>query len=65
MWDFVGQLWQKFKGKKGLEIGAKSESSVSLGSSCCGSAVMNLTSIQEDMGSFPGCAQWVRDPMLP
>ena len=35
-----------------------------LGSSHCGSVVMNPTSIHEDVGSIPGLAQWVKDPML-
>ena len=33
-------------------------------SSHCGSAVMNLTSSHEDVGSIPGLPQWVRDPVL-
>ena len=33
-------------------------------SCCCGSSVMNLTSIFEDVGLIPGLLRWVKDPVL-
>ena len=34
-------------------------------SSRCGSAVMNLTNIHENVGLIPGLSQWVKDLALP
>ena len=36
-----------------------------VGSSHCGAAETNLTSIHEDLGLVPGLTQWVKDPVLP
>ena len=33
-------------------------------SSHCGSVVAGLTGVHEDVGSIPGLAQWVKDPVL-
>ena len=37
----------------------------SLGSSYCGTVVMNLTRIYQNVGSIPGLSQWVENLALP
>ena len=49
---------------KNITVGKK-EKKKKKRSSHCGSGETNLTNIHEDVGSIPGLAQWVSDPVLP
>ena len=40
------------------------QTSSEIRSSHCGSVIMSLTSIREDLGLIPGPTQWVKDPAL-
>ena len=54
-----------WKGPDGSFQGLRtSKKVVTSGSSHCGSVVMKLTSIHEDVGSIPGPIQWVKKPAL-
>ena len=55
------KLWRI---SKTVVLGFTSINSYYIGSSPCGSAEVNVTSIHEDVGSISGLAQWVEDLAL-
>ena len=50
---------------KSLYIYCNLNQNTNSGSSRCDSIVMNLTSIQEEVGLIPGSSQWVKGLVLP
>ena len=64
LWEAPGRL-PGLGGTWKLEGFGRYIEQVLLGSSHCGSAVTNLTSIHEDMGSIPALTQWVKYLALP
>ena len=52
-------------GRIRIRKGTKKVNLKILGSSRCGSVVMNPTSIHEDAVLIPCLTQWVKDPALP
>ena len=50
--------------KRSMEERKKIKRKEAFWSSHCGSAVTDPTRILEDVGSIPGVAQWVKDPVL-
>ena len=50
--------------KNTIHLCSRHEENWNLGVSRHGSKETNLTSIHKDTGSIPGCAQWVKNPVL-
>ena len=61
----LDQSYGRVDDEEGLIWGYHVIKNDSTQSSHCGSAVMNLTSIRENMGLISGLAQWVKDLVLP
>ena len=53
----ISEIKEKLKGVTSQKV-------TFIRSSYCGSAETNRTIVQEDEGSTPGLAQWVKDPVL-
>ena len=59
--SLINKLQEKIESPGGILRTFKKHIKKYMGSSHCGTAEMNPTSIPKDVGSIPGLAQWVKD----